>query len=74
VNTPRPDPETFHSYELIVLPNLEGNPPADYTAFQQALLPYSDAIQIAWWLVFALTLCVLIARFFVTPLLLRRPR
>jgi len=74
VNTPLPDPATLHAAPLIVLPGLEGRPEAGYTALQEWLLPFSDAIQMAWWACFALTLCVLVARFFVKPLLSRKPQ
>lgn len=60
--------EQFLALPIIALKGLEGNPPADYSALQLALLPYLEQVQAFWWVCFYGTLLVLLTRFVILPL------
>jgi hypothetical protein len=64
--------DAFLRLPIIALKGLEGQPPADYSAFQIFLLPYVDRLQTFWWLCFAAVLAVLLSRYFILPLATRR--
>lgn len=51
---------------VVRFPEVAANAPARYSAVQNFMMPHADAIHTGWWIVLALTVCVLVYRNFLT--------
>jgi hypothetical protein len=47
---------------IVALRELKGNEPTSLNAFQQVLLPYVHEISVGWFVIWCVTLCVLLIR------------
>lgn len=69
--TPLLPQEQIDALPAILLPGTRNNPLPEYTSLQQWMLPYADMIHTGWWVIMALTLAFMCARYIVVPLVTR---
>lgn len=69
---PLPTLQELEVLPLVVLEDLEGFDAVTYTPLQQRMLPYNEALQLAWWVVFFATALLLISRWILRPLWQKR--
>lgn len=65
--TPLLPQQELDQLPVIALPGVPTNEPASYTALQSFLLPYVDAIHVAWWGVLIVTMAWLFVRYLAMP-------
>jgi len=61
-------------HTLIILEELEGNPPAELNKVQHVIEPYSDAIGVVWWLLWFFVLMFVVVKYLLVPLIRKRKK